>query len=65
MRPARTHAAGRAVRGMTLLELLMVMVLIGLLMGIGVGAFSSLDFGRRAALSQVQNVVRSARNSNV
>lgn len=50
---------------MTLLELLLVMVLLGLLLGIGVGVFSSLDFGRRAALSLVQNVVRSARNSAV
>jgi hypothetical protein len=50
---------------MTLLELLMVMVLLGLLLGLGVGIFSSLDFGRRQALSLVQNVVRSARNSAV
>jgi type II secretory pathway pseudopilin PulG len=50
---------------MTLLELLLTMVLLGLLMGLGVGVFSSLDFSRRSALAQVQNVVRSARNSAV
>jgi len=60
----RTRAAG-AVRGMTLFELMLVMVLIGLLLGLGVGVFASLDFGKRAALSLVQNVVRSARNSAV
>lgn len=50
-------------RGMTLFELLFVMALIGLLVGAGVGAFSTLDFGRRAAVGMVQNVLRSARNS--
>lgn len=50
---------------MTLLELLLTMVLLGLLMGVGVGMFSALDFGRRSALALVQNVVRSARNAAV
>ncbi len=50
---------------MTLLELLLVMVLMGVLLGMGVGVFSSLDFSRRSALALVQNVVRSARNSAV
>lgn len=51
--------------GFTLLELLMVTVILGLLFGIGLGVVSSLDLGRRAALSSVQSVVRSARNSAV
>jgi type II secretory pathway pseudopilin PulG len=48
---------------MTLLELLLTMVLLGVMLGIGVGVFSSLDFSRRSALALVQNVVRSARNA--
>jgi len=50
---------------MTLLELLLTMVLLGVLLGMGVGVFSSLDFSKRSALALVQNVVRSARNSAV
>ncbi len=56
---------GAGQRGLTLLELLLVMGLIGLLLGIGAGAFATLDFGRRAAVGLVQNVVRSARNAAV
>lgn len=55
----------RTRRGMTLLELLLTMALIGLLLGAGMGVFATLDFGRRAALGLVQNVIRAARNSAV
>ena len=51
--------------GMTLIELLMVMALLGLLLGVGVGMLSSLDLGQRASVGLVQNVIRSARNSAV
>jgi len=50
---------------MTLLELLLTMALMGLVLGAGLGVFASLDFGRRAALGLVQNVIRAARNSAV
>lgn len=50
---------------MTLLELLLTMALIGVVLGAGLGVFATLDFGRRAALGLVQNVIRSARNSAV
>ncbi len=59
----RAWQTGARERGLTLLELLLVMALIGLLLGIGTGAFATLDFGRRAAVGLVQNVVRSARNA--
>jgi type II secretory pathway pseudopilin PulG len=48
---------------MTLVELLMVMVLMGLLLGGAVGLLANIDLGRRAATGMVQNVIRSARNS--
>lgn len=50
---------------MTLLELLLTMALMGVVLGAGLGVFASLDFGRRAALGFVQNVIRAARNSAV
>lgn len=50
---------------MTLLELLLTMALMGVVLGAGLGVFASLDFGRRAALGLVQNVIRAARNSAV
>ena len=56
---------GRGAAGMTLVELLMVMALIGLLLGAGVGMLSSLDLERRALVGRCQNVLRAARNSAV
>jgi hypothetical protein len=50
---------------MTLLELLLVMVLLGLVLGAGAGVFTTIDTGRRAAAGAVRNVIRSARNSAV
>lgn len=52
-------------RGMTLLELLLVMAVLGVLMGAGVGMLSSINLGERAAKGLVQNVLRAARNSSV
>lgn len=47
--------------GMTLLELLLVMVILALVVGMGVGMFASLDPARRQALGAVKNVLRTAR----
>lgn len=55
--------AGRCAAGMTLVELLMVMALVGLLLGAGVGMLSSLDLESRAVVGRCQNVIRAARNS--
>ena len=55
----------KARRGMTLIELLMVMAMLGLLLGAGVGMLATLDLGQRAAVGLLQNVIRSARNSAV
>jgi type II secretory pathway pseudopilin PulG len=49
--------------GLTLLELLLVMGLLGVLLGAGVGLLSSINLGERAAVGLVQNVIRSARNA--
>lgn len=64
---ARVNASCRktARRGMTLLELLLVMGLIGVLLGAGVGLIASVDVGHRAAKGMVQSVIRAARNSAV
>lgn len=53
----------RSRRGMTLLELLLVMGLMAMLLGVGVGMLTSLDLGQRAAVGSVQNAIRAARNS--
>jgi prepilin-type N-terminal cleavage/methylation domain-containing protein len=49
--------------GMTMLELLLVMGLLGVLLGAGVGVLASINLGERAAVGLVQNSVRSARNA--
>lgn len=48
--------------GLTLLELLFVIGLIGVVFGIGIGMFSSLDLQSRTITSEVQSVLRSANN---
>lgn len=58
-RPARYNA------GMTLIELMLVMGLIAVMMGMGLGAFATLDPGRRAALGQVTSLLRTAHNTAV
>ncbi len=62
---ARWRTSGSRTGGMTLLELLLVMGLIGVLMGAGAGLLASVDLGPRAAKGMVQGVIRAARNSAV
>jgi len=50
---------------MTLLELLAVMFILALVLGGGLGYFSSLDLGRRQAAGLVRNVLRSAQNTAI
>lgn len=54
---------GRGNAGLTMLELLLVMGLLGVLLGAGVGVLASINLGERAAVGLVQNAIRSARNS--
>ena len=63
MRPSRR--AGRAGRGVTLLELLLVMAILGIALGAGVGMFATLDLGKQQARGMVKNVLRSAQNSAI
>ncbi len=49
-------------KGMTLIELLFVMGLIALLFGAGIGAFTSLNMGEKAARSTVETTLRAANN---
>ena len=49
--------------GLTLIELVVVMGLIGVLLGAGIGMLSTLNLGERAAIGLVQNVIRAARNT--
>ena len=50
---------------MTLIELMLVMGLIAVMMGMGLGAFATLDPGRRAAVGQVTSLLRTAHNTSV
>lgn len=59
------RAGGVRRRGMTLVELLVVMGLAALVMGFGVGALSSIDVGGRSAVAMAQSSLRSARNWSV
>lgn len=58
----RTNPTRTPTGGFTLLELLLVMGLIGVVFGIGIGMFSSLDLESRTIASEVQSVLRSANN---
>lgn len=49
-------------RGLTLLEMLIVLTLIATLLGVGVGVFGQLTLGKQAAPGLVKNVLRSARS---
>lgn len=48
---------------MTLLELVMVMFLLAVVLGVGLGALTELDLGRKQAVGLVESVLRSARNT--
>ncbi len=56
-------AARRA--GLTLLELLLVMVLLSGILGTGLGMFAALDLGQRQALGLLQGELRAAQNAAV
>lgn len=60
--PNRETANRFAVKGMTLLELLLVMVLMGVVMGFGIGGFAAFDPGSGAAIETVRGALRSAVN---
>ena len=55
--------AGRRTVGVTLLELLLVMMILAVVVGGGLGMFAALDLGKRQAAGIVKNVLRSAQNS--
>ncbi len=59
----RTARLRSSSAGLTMLELLLVMGLLGVLLGAGVGVLSSINLGERAAVGLVQNAIRSARNA--
>ncbi|QDU83886.1 hypothetical protein Pla163_09870 [Planctomycetes bacterium Pla163] len=61
----RTQALRTAAsrRGLTLLELLMVMTVIGIVFGLGIGALSTMDLGRGADAEALRGALRSARAS--
>jgi prepilin-type N-terminal cleavage/methylation domain-containing protein len=52
-------------RGMTLLELILVMFILALVLGAGVGTLSSFDLGERQAAGLVRTVLRSAQNTAI
>lgn len=52
----------RSRRGMTLLELLLVISLLALIMGVGAGLFTRIDLSDRVARPMVENALRSAHN---
>ena len=60
-RRSRRSPPGFPRRGVTLLELLVVLTLIASLLGIGVGIASRLTFGRGAAIEMVRDVLQAAR----
>lgn len=62
----KTEPLRRGARaGVTLLELLLVMMILGVVMGGGLGLFAALDLGRRQAVGLVRNVVRTAQNTAI
>lgn len=64
MDPIRIRLSSNKQRaGLTLLELLLVMILMALLFGAGMGSIASLDLGRRQALGLVQSTLSAARNT--
>ncbi len=61
-----SRARGRAcAAGFSLVELLLVMVLLGIVMGVGLGSFASFDPGRSAARGLVANALRQTRNTAI
>ena len=64
---APVHALPRdhARRGLTLLELLLVMAIVGMVLGLGMGAFASLETPGRQTVGLVQSVLRAGANQAV
>lgn len=60
-----TTAAPSATRGLTLLELMLVIVIMGIVSGVAIGAFASFDPGGSAARGLVANALRQARNDAI
>ena len=63
VRPIRRVRVGR--RGVTLMELLLVMMILGIALGAGIGMFATLDLGKQQARGFVKNTLRSAQNSAI
>jgi prepilin-type N-terminal cleavage/methylation domain-containing protein len=57
-----TDAGSPRRRGLTLIELVIVMALAALVLGMGLGSIASLDLGARSAVGTVQGALRSANN---
>jgi len=53
----------QAAAGLTLLELLLVMAILGTVFGVGLGMFAALDVEQRQAAGVVKEALRTARNS--
>lgn len=62
MRTLSTLGAGGLRRGLTLLELLLVMAIMGVVFGLGLGAFAALDAPDSSAVGLVQSTLRAASN---
>lgn len=63
--PIRRSVPAGLCRGFTLLELILVILIMGVILGVGVGGFASFDPGSRAARGLVANILRQARNDAV
>jgi len=61
LRTSQVHAQSFK-RGLTLLELLLVMAIMGVVFGLGLGAFAALDAPDDASLGLVRSTLRSASN---
>ncbi len=63
-RGARSSAV-RGRRGLTLMELMLVLALVGVVLGMGLGAFATLDFSGAQAQEIVKGALRSAHNAAI
>lgn len=63
--PMRRPSGEGPLGGFTIMELMVVMLIMGLVLGAGIGAFASFDPGSSAARGLVANALRQARNEAV